>query len=296
MRMSLVLTALAAALLPCAPAWAQETSQPPPIAPSDFRLPPGEGTQPAAEGPTLGSQPVRAATPTPTPTPSPRTAPSQTSTRAAAPVEAASPPGSQRSLRPTAAPTLTASPEPVAEAAEPAVSAEVGGSVPEGESVPAETGEAVFAPEVPPATAPDAGASGDSFGWPWLALLGALLAAAFGWLALRRRTSPQAEPVAQVLPHSEPAPAPAEPAEPAPEPIRDLPQPSFDPASLVSIRPRSASPAPSMPATPAAGSGLVTTNLAAKLRAEAEARRIAAERGAARQRPVVKGSITFDWS
>ncbi|VVT18940.1 hypothetical protein ERY430_80222 [Erythrobacter sp. EC-HK427] len=168
--------------------------------------------------------------------------------------------------------------------------------MPEREAVPVEAGEAISAPEVPTAAVPDAGATSDRFGWPWLMLLGALLAAAFGWLLLRRRASPPAEPAAQVLPHSEPAPAPAEPAEPAPEPILELPQPTFDPASLVSIRPRSASPAPSMPATPAAGSGLVTTNLAAKLRAEAEARRIAAEREAARQRPVVKGSITFDWS
>lgn len=313
MRRLIPLLASVACVLLGAPVAAQETSEPPPVAPSDYRLPPGDSEQPPVEGPVLGSQPVRAARPTPTPTPAqtPSPAPTQVAdeTRELSPDPVGSP--NNTASRPTATPTRPSAAAPVAETGAPEDSESLGENAQQTEASPVDAEAAPPTPEIT-IPEPDAAANSESFDWSWFVLLAALALAAFGWLALRRRSSRSVEVVEEVRPHAvapeakpavataDPTPVQRDPTPDEPKPTPDLPRPSLDPASLVSISPRRQKPAPApaqaVPAVPPADGGLVTTNLAAKMRAEAEARRRTAEREAARQRPVVKGSITFDWS
>ena len=124
------------------------------------------------------------------------------------------------------------------------------------------------------------------------------------------REKPAAIPLApEKAPASPPAkPSLPEPREPAPHTIGSLvTRRQVDPASLVSTRPRNASTrgtvdirpgqSSSPPSAPVAGG--ITTNLAAKRRAEAEAlerSRREAQQRAAPSRPKLNRKVSFDWS
>ncbi len=251
-----------------------------PAIPSDFQLPPGEGEsqqQPQARpsataNPIVQELPVQ---PTPTPTANPSPA-------------ASNPEREQSEQRRVAEPAGT--PELVE--VEPAESES---STPSTELQPEISTPSADLTDGP-ATSETAEASGNSL---WFALIGLLVVLALAAFAFMRRRStgekaPMVEAEAPLPEAPKPAPAASE-NEPAPPAKRQ-----YDPATLVSIKPRTSQPPQRAPApTPKpATDGLVSTNLAAKLREQ----RAALERAEKAQKerakpapPAVNRSISFDW-
>ena len=314
----------AALLALSAPAAAQDSAQPTPTPtaqprpispaiPSDFSLTPGDNQPQAQPTPQSTPRPTQQPTapvvqPVPSATATPRPTSSATS-RQTAPVR-------EPLVRPTA-PAETPAPGS-------SDGTEIGASA---ETSPQITAPAAATPTPPVAAVPEATADepAESAGWGTLGIILAAIAisaaAALGLVMLWRRRRDEvvverAEPhrekdTAPDVPHvgkaaTEPASAPVAPAEP-----QSVPQPQStrampDPSTLVTISPsrNRAARAPQPSANNSAASGLVTTNLAAKHRAEAEAReraRVEAQRRSERARQArtparVKRSVSFDWN
>ncbi len=249
-----------------------------PAIPSDFQLPPGEGEsqqQPQAR-PSAAANPIvqeLPAQPTPTPTAAP---------------EAGSP-ARQEPVQQSADEPVTAS-EPVQ-----VTPPESEGSAPS-PALPPETPAPTADAAANPATAEASEASGNSLWFALIGLMAVLALVAFAFMR-RRRTDKQVpvrEAEAPLTETPEPASA-SRKDEPAP-PVRR----EYDPATLVSIKPRSSQPPQRAPAptTKPTSDGLVSTNLAAKLREQRAALERAEKAQKERAKPArhtVNRSISFDW-
>ncbi len=147
-------------------------------------------------------------------------------------------------------------------------------------------------------------------------ILGGIAALVFAVIGLlwwrRREANPETVIDRPAFEREEPTlPQAAFPAEPPPAPRPDSRPPqhmigslvntsAVNPATIVSTRPRGATISPTQtPPQSSQSRGLVTTNLAAKRRAEAEALERARQEARQRQapaRPKVNQSVSFDWS
>ena len=299
MNFRLVLPASVALLLPAA-AYAQDSgsSQPTPtpgvrVIPEDFRLQPNDD-QPRIRRNEPMVQPLPTASPTARPTPQATVQP--------APRQTAAP---QTQAQPTPAPTATASASrrtteidrapgrPDATATSDAATTTV-----DSEPVDAIETPAVIAPQsspVPQLDAPVANPAveAETAGWGfllWLVPLLLLAGAALAAIIRFRRKVPvedvSEEPIAPYRPARQAEPSPPAAQQPVPQPapvVPSRPQPSrgVNADGFVQIRRPGATPAIPPNATPpparANPGGLVTTNLAAKRRAEAERSRQAEE-------------------
>lgn len=300
-----------------------QTSAPAPInpelgIPSDFRLD-GDNAQRVEPGPTTSSIPAARTTPSPA---------QQRETEVAAPrqepeverTQVQEPPAAQREVAtPTPAATLPSNPTVTSEIEQPA----------QVDTAPIPTPSIDVGESAVDQTAPAEVSEG---GWSVLPILFALLALAIIAMLVwwRRRSPAEAQTIErpEVVERPIPAPAPS-PSQAAPQPSALTPQPTpvptpaptpaprpvtigslvtkrdVNPSTLVSTRRRPTGGAASTPQQPAAAptapavSGGVTTNLAAKRRAEAEALEKARREERERQSKgpaKVNRSISFDWS
>ncbi len=309
-----------------APAQPAPTSSPvltDPRIPGDFSLPPSD-TAPQVVGPTRPADAPPRETVVPQPAVRPtqaapvtRAQPTQTETRRPAPDDAPAP-----RVTPSAQPRIEqpqgdAAPEPEEANAAAPQPGETTLSLPqEIAGPPAQSGPVETVAE------PLAAEEASGFGSVLIAVLIALLSGIAAFVFLRRRQSagkagvaaiaaPQVErPVVAHRTPSSPAPPEAAPTPPEPQPEPQIataqiaangyvqsrakaPMASGDSGLVTSRRKDTPQPSDGLVSTRAPASGLVSTNLAQKLRDRAEAEQRAKR---AAPPPPVKRKISFDWS